>query len=381
MQQCSICFTSTANCTIECGHTFCRTCLEKCQNQCPTCRQPFERIIRVYGLRTESHTLADALSSLGMTNKYEARAFLEAEQQDVNPMAAVGRRLLKRALDPSADLSDDDAKIGLQAYRNACLAKDKKAMLEIVQKYSLRMLLQKSSDTKQMVALVDELVQDGEVKHACHLMESIMETCERECGDSHKSTMICRGKMIQLLLRKEVDDLERAESLARKDYHVREARFGIEHRCTFNAQSTLGQILKQKGNTLEAEMFYTMCLEGKERILGREHPETLKALNNVGSILIDMNDLDRAEEMLQRALLGHTRVFGSDSMHTLNVSGNVGLLLCRRAWNESGTSAYAKRHQLEGCEMLRIAHHRLTTEHKLPADHPWVIKFARALGF
>ena len=199
MQQCSICFTSTANCTIECGHTFCRTCLEKCQNQCPTCRQPFERIIRIYGLRTESHTLAEALSSLGMTNKYEARAFLEAEQQDVNPMAAVGRRLLKRALDPSTDLSHDDAKIGLQAYRNACLAKDKKAMLEIVQKYSLRMLLQKSSDTKQMVALVDELVQDGEVKHACHLMESIMETCERECGDSHKSTMICRGKMIQLL--------------------------------------------------------------------------------------------------------------------------------------------------------------------------------------
>jgi tetratricopeptide (TPR) repeat protein len=89
----------------------------------------------------------------------------------------------------------------------------------------------------------------------------------------------------------------------------------------------LGDLLRLKGDYVEAETLCRRALEGYEKSLGEGHPDTLRTVCRLVDVLNIKQDYDAAEILARRALEGYENTFGIEHPDTLLVLSNSSVIL------------------------------------------------------
>jgi len=115
-----------------------------------------------------------------------------------------------------------------------------------------------------------------------------------------------------------------AIDVAREVYSWNVEQHGLDHRATWGAMDTLGNLLLHDGRLAEGLEIAGELYEQRERHLGAEHPDTLNALANLATGHFRKGDYARAEPLMQAALAGVEQHFPLEHPERLALLNNLG---------------------------------------------------------
>jgi len=111
---------------------------------------------------------------------------------------------------------------------------------------------------------------------------------------------------------------------------IRSRVLGPEHLETMASMNSMGVLLADRGDLVEAEELDRRVLALRRRVMGPEHRDTLESINNLALVLKNMGQYEESEALFRASLAGHRRTHGDDDTHTISAMSNLGLLLMAR---------------------------------------------------
>jgi non-specific serine/threonine protein kinase/serine/threonine-protein kinase len=115
--------------------------------------------------------------------------------------------------------------------------------------------------------------------------------------------------------------------LLEREIEIRERKLGPDHPTLVNCLWSLGLVLSQQHEYLEARRVLERSLELSERVQGRDHPDQFAILSILGSLTVQIGDLERARVLFERSLALNDRLLGPDHFKTAISRFQLGSLL------------------------------------------------------
>ncbi|HKQ82352.1 MAG TPA: tetratricopeptide repeat protein, partial [Steroidobacteraceae bacterium] len=147
---------------------------------------------------------------------------------------------------------------------------------------------------------------------------------------------------------------------------IGERIYGRDHPQYIRHLHNLAVVLRDRGETIEAESLFREAIDAWRRVLGPEHPETVSAMLNLGQLLMDRGDLNSARSIFEDVLAKDRKASGPDSDrvgYDLSRLGRVAYL--RREFSA------AQRYYIEALAVYAKS---------LPPSHPYVAAANFMLG-
>ncbi|MGH9902303.1 MAG: tetratricopeptide repeat protein, partial [Pyrinomonadaceae bacterium] len=114
-------------------------------------------------------------------------------------------------------------------------------------------------------------------------------------------------------LYKDKGDYVTAELLYQRAFDIRERSLEPDHLLIASSLNSLANIKRTKGEDDKATALYRRALEIREKALGPEHPEVATSLNNLANTYNESDaDYDKAEPLYRRALAIREKVLGPE---------------------------------------------------------------------
>jgi non-specific serine/threonine protein kinase/serine/threonine-protein kinase len=114
--------------------------------------------------------------------------------------------------------------------------------------------------------------------------------------------------------------------LLEREIEIRERKLGPDHPTLVKCLWSLGLVLSQQGEYLEARRVLERSLELSESVQGPDHPEQFAILSVLASLTVEIGDLERARVLFERSLALNEKLFGPDHFKTamgMYLLGNV----------------------------------------------------------
>ncbi|MEW6251276.1 MAG: serine/threonine-protein kinase [Planctomycetota bacterium] len=121
------------------------------------------------------------------------------------------------------------------------------------------------------------------------------------------------------------ENLAEAEALLREALQIQIATFGEEHQTVASTRTTLGAVLREKGDFETSAAILRQALETQQGLFPAGHPSIAGSLLQLGLVLTASNRPDEAEPLLREALDIRRRHFGD---HWLTASATSALGAC-----------------------------------------------------
>ncbi|MGW6892075.1 tetratricopeptide repeat protein [Streptomyces chartreusis] len=161
----------------------------------------------------------------------------------------------------------------------------------------------------------------GQLTEAETELRAVLDTCTRELGPEHPTTLTSRNNLALAL--RDLGQLTEAETELRAVLNLRTRVLGPEHPNTLTSRNSRAHVWRELGQLTEAETELRAVLDTCTRVLGPEHPITLTSRNNLALALRDLGQLTEAETELRAVLNLRTRVLGPEHPNTLTSRGNL----------------------------------------------------------
>lgn len=187
---------------------------------------------------------------------------------------------------------------------------------------------------EQAVAEVLSLMQQsmklqGEKRaaEAVPLMERAVALCEKELGDSFPLAL-----SLEILagLRRELNDLDRAEPLFARALAVRERVQGSEHADVASTLGSLASIANTRQDYARAEQLYLRALAIAEKARGPEDASVAVILFGLSHTYLNRGLHARAEPLLRRALSIQEKALGPAHPFVAGTLNNLAFLLSEK---------------------------------------------------
>jgi tetratricopeptide (TPR) repeat protein len=155
-----------------------------------------------------------------------------------------------------------------------------------------------------MYGLTEFLVTKGDYKGAEELQRRVLDLTERVMPDSP----LLAASLVSLadILREKGNYLD-ARPYYERALKIEEAIFGRDHLSVATTLNNLGLLLHTTGDYAAAEEFERQALAIREHALGMDHPLVAVSLNNIAGLLRVRADDVGAEQLYRRALAIHEK--------------------------------------------------------------------------
>ncbi len=201
----------------------------------------------------------------------------------------------------------------------------------------LRELLDNAA-TKVATELIEHPVVEAEIRYTIgtsymrlgqlepaeeHLQEAVK--LYNSCG-SRDEGMVRGNSMLAELLRLKGDYIN-AESLARKALDTARRALGAEHPATLKSMNALSNVLWSRQKYVDALALDRETLATRRLALGPDHPATLNSMHNLATSLQMVGQTVEAERMLRETWSIRSRLLGDTHPKTLKSVSNLSSVL------------------------------------------------------
>lgn len=131
-------------------------------------------------------------------------------------------------------------------------------------------------------------------------------------------------------------------SLAERSVAIKEAQLGPSHPGVGSALTTLGIVLRLRGDYPGARSLFERALSIQEQALGTAHPELARTLTMAALLAVDTGDLSAAQGLHERALSIREQALGAGDPGVAENLNGLGVILERRG-DSAGAERYHER--------------------------------------
>ena len=132
------------------------------------------------------------------------------------------------------------------------------------------------------------------------------------------------------ILRYQLGDYERAESLYREALAVASELHGDEHAQVASARNNLALLLERTGELEEARTQHEQALEIRRAVFGPSHPDVAESLNNLSNVYHELRRWEDAVDTMTQALEMRRDLFEAPNDLIATSEFNLGRLLTDR---------------------------------------------------